>query len=78
VQYSARNDAAPMGAESRVRLKEINTALYGLPAIFKQACLLYLQGYKYQEIADALGEPLGTIKSRIHFARKMLQKQLDR
>ncbi|RYY40097.1 MAG: RNA polymerase sigma factor [Chitinophagaceae bacterium] len=78
VQYAARNDAPQMGAESKLRLKEINTALYQLPVIFKQACLLYLQGYKYQEIAEALGEPLGTIKSRIHFARKMLQKQLDR
>jgi RNA polymerase sigma-70 factor (ECF subfamily) len=40
--------------------------------------MLYLQGYKYNEIAEALNEPLGTIKSRIHFARKMLKKQLDR
>ncbi|RYY88634.1 MAG: RNA polymerase sigma factor [Chitinophagaceae bacterium] len=78
VQYSARNESPQMGAESKLRLKEINTALYTLPVIFKQACVLYLQGYKYQEIAEALGEPLGTIKSRIHFARKMLQKQLDR
>ncbi|HVG16332.1 MAG TPA: RNA polymerase sigma factor, partial [Chitinophagaceae bacterium] len=60
------------------RLKEINAAIYNLPAIFKNACLLYFQGYKYQEIAEALNEPLGTIKSRIHFARKILQKQIDR
>jgi len=35
-------------------------------------------GYKYAEIADFLKEPLGTIKSRIHFARKALMKKLDR
>jgi RNA polymerase sigma factor (sigma-70 family) len=63
-------------APTAIRLKEIHTALYQLPAIFKDACLLYLQGYKYNEIAEALNEPLGTIKSRIHFARKMLKKQL--
>ncbi|RYY65062.1 MAG: RNA polymerase sigma factor [Chitinophagaceae bacterium] len=78
VQYAARNGSPAAGTDSGIRLQEINRALYGLPAIFKQACLLYLQGYKYQEIADALNEPLGTIKSRIHFARKMLQKRLDR
>jgi RNA polymerase sigma factor (sigma-70 family) len=78
VQYAEKNSSWSVGAEGRLRMKEINSALYGLPVIFKQACLLYLQGYKYQEIASALGEPLGTIKSRIHFARKMLQKQLDR
>jgi RNA polymerase sigma factor (sigma-70 family) len=61
-----------------LRLREIEAAIHRLPAIFKTACLLYLQGYKYHEIAFALNEPLGTIKSRIHFAKKTLQKQLDR
>jgi RNA polymerase sigma factor (sigma-70 family) len=61
-----------------LRLREIETAIHRLPSIFKTACLLYLQGYKYHEIAFALNEPLGTIKSRIHFAKKTLQKQLDR
>ncbi|WP_121352368.1 RNA polymerase sigma factor [Flavisolibacter nicotianae] len=67
-----------LSPENTVRLKEIHAALHQLPAIFKTACLLYLQGYKYHEIALALNEPLGTIKSRIHFAKKMLQKQIDR
>jgi RNA polymerase sigma factor (sigma-70 family) len=61
-----------------LRLREIEEAIHRLPSIFKTACLLYLQGYKYHEIAFALNEPLGTIKSRIHFAKKTLQKQLDR
>jgi len=65
-------------ASNGIFLKEIHTAIYNLPLIFKNACLLYFQGYKYQEIAETLNEPLGTIKSRIHFARKMLQKQIDR
>lgn len=67
-----------LSSEINVRLKEINTAIHRLPHIFKTACLLYLQGYKYHEIALALNEPLGTIKSRIHFAKKMLQKQVVR
>lgn len=65
-------------SDTNMRLKEINSAIYHLPSTFKKACLLYFQGYKYQEIAEALNEPLGTIKSRIHFARKLLQKQIDR
>ncbi len=67
-----------LSAEMGMRLKEINEAVHYLPTLFKKACLLYLHGYKYQEIAVALDEPLGTIKSRIHFAKKMLQKQIDR
>lgn len=78
VQYAERHNNYSFSAERNARLKEINAAIYGLPAIFKNACILYLQGYKYNEIAVALNEPLGTIKSRIHFARKLLQKQVDR
>jgi RNA polymerase sigma-70 factor (ECF subfamily) len=65
-------------AGKNVLAKEINEAIHRLPSIFKTACLLYFEGYKYHEIAEALNEPLGTIKSRIHFARKLLQKQIDR
>lgn len=68
----------PLNQSDLVQLKEINQAIYQLPAIFKTACLLYLQGFKYHEIALALNEPLGTIKSRIHFARKLLKKQITR
>lgn len=65
-------------AESDLRLKEIKNAIQQLPEIFKTPFLLYFDGYKYNEIAEALGEPLGTIKSRIHFARKLLKEQISR
>jgi RNA polymerase sigma factor (sigma-70 family) len=65
-------------AESGIRMKEINTAIQQLPEIFKTPFLLYFDGYKYHEIAEALKEPLGTIKSRIHFARKLLKEQVSR
>lgn len=65
-------------AESDMRIKEINKAIGELPEIFKTPFLLYFDGYKYNEIADVLLEPLGTIKSRIHFARKLLKEQISR
>jgi len=65
-------------AESSLRMKEITAAIHQLPEIFKVPFRLYFDGYKYQEIADVLGEPLGTIKSRIHFARKLLKERLGR
>jgi RNA polymerase sigma factor (sigma-70 family) len=65
-------------AESKIRLKEIESAIYYLPSIFKDPFLLYFEGYKYNEIAGILHEPLGTIKSRIHFARKLLKKKINR
>jgi RNA polymerase sigma factor (sigma-70 family) len=65
-------------AEQKLRLKEIQEAINNLPEIFKTPFLLYFDGYKYHEIAEALHEPLGTIKSRIHFARKLLKEQINR
>ena len=66
------------GAESDMRIKEINAAIQGLPEIFRTPFLLYFDGYKYNEIAEVRHEPLGTIKSRIHFARKLLKEQISR
>ena len=65
-------------AESNLKMKEIQQAVYQLPDIFRNPFMLYFDGYKYNEIADLLKEPLGTIKSRIHFARKLLKEQLTR
>src|SRR3984885_15290463 len=65
-------------AESNLRLKDIQVAIHNLPEIFRNPFLLYFDGFKYQEIANMLTEPLGTIKSRIHFARKLLRAQIQR
>jgi RNA polymerase sigma-70 factor (ECF subfamily) len=65
-------------AEGNIKMKEINAALESLPEIFRKPFLLYFDGYKYHEIADMLEEPLGTIKSRIHFARKLLKAHIER
>jgi RNA polymerase sigma factor (sigma-70 family) len=65
-------------AESRLYVKEIQQAIHYLPSIFKNPFLLYFDGYKYHEIAGILHEPIGTIKSRIHFARKLLKKTINR
>lgn len=65
-------------AESDMKVKEIQEAIRQLPEIFKTPFELYFEGYKYNEIAEALNEPLGTIKSRIHFARKLLKEQISR
>lgn len=63
---------------NNVRLAEIKKAIDELPDIFRLSFELHYTGYKYQEIAELLHEPLGTVKSRIHFARKQLTSILDR
>jgi RNA polymerase sigma-70 factor (ECF subfamily) len=70
--------AVSNGAESNMKLKEIQQAINNLPEIFKNPFVLYYEGYKYNEISDYLQEPLGTVKSRIHFARKLLKAEISR
>jgi len=65
-------------AAANINLKDVQKAIYNLPEIFKTPFLLYFDGFKYHEISEALNEPLGTIKSRIHFARKLLKEQVER
>ncbi len=65
-------------AESNLRVKDIQQAVHNLPEIFRNPFLLYFDGFKYHEISHMMNEPLGTIKSRIHFARKLLKAQIDR
>ena len=66
------------GGENSLQMNEIQKAIYQLPQIFKIPFLLYYEGYRYYEISKSLNEPLGTIKSRIHFARKLLKEKLIR
>lgn len=70
--------AHALGADSAVAVKDIMNAIHRLPAIFNLPFLLYFEGFRYKEISHMLREPLGTIKSRIHFARKILREQLSR
>jgi RNA polymerase sigma factor (sigma-70 family) len=73
------NQTAVAGAaESNLRVKDLQAAIYKLPEIFRNPFLLYFDGFKYHEIAEMLREPLGTIKSRIHFARKLLKAEIQR
>ena len=56
--------------------KEIHKKIDQLNEDFRVPFQLFLSGYKYKEIAERLGLPLGTVKSRIFFTRKKLSKWL--
>lgn len=55
---------------------DIQRAVDMLDKTYKIPMSLYLSGYKYQEIAEKMGIPLGPVKSRIHASRVQLQKEL--
>ena len=75
---NSRQVATANDAEINLSRKDIENAIHALPGLFRDPFMLYFEGYKYHEVAEILKEPLGTIKSRIHFARKLLKQQITR
>ncbi len=63
--------------EGTMTAHEITAAMSRIGEEYRVPFAMYLQGYKYQEIADRFELPLGTVKSRIFVARKRLQSMLS-
>lgn len=66
------------GGEVSLGLAEIEMAMNDIDESIRIPFIMYFEGYKYHEIAIHLSIPLGTVKSRIFFARKELQRRLRR
>jgi RNA polymerase sigma factor (sigma-70 family) len=62
--------------ESGIACKEINGGIDALEDEFKIPFRMYTEGYKYKEIARNLNLKIGTVKSRIFFARRKLMETL--
>ncbi|HEX9894507.1 MAG TPA: sigma-70 family RNA polymerase sigma factor [Gemmatimonadales bacterium] len=61
----------------RLDAESVEQALAALPDDFRAAATLYfMQDLPYQEIAEILNVPIGTVRSRLHRARRMLRKAL--
>src|SRR5690606_33619894 len=62
--------------EKQFVMDDIKDAMNKLSEDYYVPFTMYFEGYKYQEIADHLRIPIGTIKTRIHVARRLLKKSL--
>ncbi len=68
-------DSGLESPEGSYAASEISDAINEFPEKYRVPFSMHVAGYKYNEIADEMGLPLGTIKSRIFFARQELQKR---
>ena len=72
-----QDDDPLSGTIARMTADQVAAALASLPDDYRVVCTLYfMDDLAYQEIADIVGIPVGTVRSRLHRGRKMLQKQL--
>lgn len=73
------NDAATTienKAGANFIMEDLMRAVNNLSDDFRIPFVMHYEGFKYHEIADKLDLPLGTVKSRIFFARKELKSKL--
>lgn len=63
-------------AYSEFALTDINHAIDSLEEAYKTPFMMHFRGFKYHEIAERLNIPIGTVKNRIHIARKELKDKL--
>jgi RNA polymerase sigma factor (sigma-70 family) len=62
--------------ENELLMGDIKGALAQIPVHLSTPFIRYIEGYRYQEIADQLKIPLGTVKTHIPLARKILSEKL--
>lgn len=64
-------------AYSTFALEDITQAIESLDTPYKTPFMMHFHGFKYHEIAAKLEIPIGTVKNRIHIARKDLKRMLQ-
>lgn len=75
-QLNMSQDSGLDTPEGSINAKEIVEEIRSFPDDLRQPFTMLISGYHYNEIAEHLSLPVGTIKSRIFQARKKLQKRL--
>lgn len=63
-------------AESTFIREDIQLAMQHTDEMYRLPFMMYFEGFKYHEIAEELDLPIGTVKNRIHIARKTLKSHL--
>jgi RNA polymerase sigma-70 factor (ECF subfamily) len=71
-------NVTPNAGQINLYMQELEAMLDQIGDRYSIPFLLHYRGYEYQEIAEKLDIPIGTVKSRIYTARKKLKKLINR
>jgi RNA polymerase sigma-70 factor (ECF subfamily) len=73
---NSSDHVAANGAYGDFIMKDVVNAIDKLDDAYKVPFMMHFRGFKYYEIAERLEIPIGTVKNRIHIARKELKSNL--
>ena len=77
---TTNRESDPQATVQLTELQEqVHAAIHSLPDKLKAAVVLHdIEGLSYEEVGEALGCPVGTVKSRLFNARVLLRRKLQR
>ena len=76
--HSQNRDTKHILPDSTYAAKELSKIISNLEDMYKVPFVLHTEGFKYKEISEKLNVNLGTVKSRIFFARKKLMNAIEK
>ncbi|MEZ4947857.1 MAG: sigma-70 family RNA polymerase sigma factor [Saprospiraceae bacterium] len=74
--FAIGNVKSEANATSNLMMEELDKMVDELGDGYKQPFKMFNEGYHYDEIADQMDIPMGTVKSRIFYARKQLKDKI--
>jgi len=78
ILYSLESRSIGNSGESNMTVEELHKLVHTLGSNLSKPLMMHFKGYRYEEIADELNIPVGTVKSRIFFARKKLKGYVNK
>jgi RNA polymerase sigma-70 factor (ECF subfamily) len=74
----ARGSGPEEDVMRKLEIDELAARVAGLPPRYREAVVLrHVQELSYAEVADALGQPVGTVKANVHRGLKLLRGEND-
>ena len=74
--YALESKVFEQTADGKIMEEDLQDILNDLSITYKKPLKMYVEGYKYKEISSRLDIPMGTVKSRINYARTLLKKKI--
>lgn len=70
--------SSPAGQDGALRMRDLKRAYAKLAEPFREVIVLIaLEGFSYEEAAEVIGVPVGTVRSRLFRAREQLKRHME-
>ena len=74
--FAIENKGVRNDGEGNIMMRELQGMVNSLKDGYRIPFMMFFRGYQYNEIAEHMNLPMGTVKSRIFFARKQLKEKI--